>query len=636
MALLTFSNVSKMFNTDLILDHVSFQINKNEKVALIGDNGVGKTTIFKLILKEIEPTLVAKEDKVGDISILKDTKIGYLDQNAIKNINNTVKEELEEVFLPFKKLEEELNKITIKLSNEPENEIFLKKYNEIIENDVYTSNFDYENQIKTLISKFSFPLSILEKHINSLSGGERMKIAFIKILLSKYDLLLLDEPTNHLDISTIEWLEEYLKNYSGTIIFISHDRYFIDSVSSKILELENHIVTTYNMSYNSYLEEKEIRFKNQLEQYKKEEEEMEKLRKFIEFYMPKPRFVGRAKDRVKKLEKLEARHTEQPKKVNHNIKINLEGGNLKNKELIEVKELVIGYDKPLINDSISFSLYGKDFLAILGDNGVGKTTLIKTILGDIPALNGEIKEKRKLSYGYIRQNDYSFHKSDSILEHLKRIYPTKSENELRGALGRFLFRKEEVFKEVSTLSNGEKMRVNLCALMLSSYDILILDEPTNHLDLVTKECLIDGLKHYNGAVIFISHDRYFINELADYILYLKKDKVTLFEGNYDEFKLKEEEEKFPRGNFLENNNSLNSKNNIDKKNPLEGVLPKKEKLSNNKINELKTRLKEIEEDIATIDALLEDDEVDYLKVSEYQTKKEELEDEYLIILDKLN
>ena len=636
MALLTFSNVSKMFNTDLILDHVSFQINKNEKVALIGDNGVGKTTIFKLILKEIEPTLVAKEDKVGDISILKDTKIGYLDQNAIKNINNTVKEELEEVFLPFKKLEEELNKITIKLSNEPENEIFLKKYNEIIENDVYTSNFDYENQIKTLISKFSFPLSILEKHINSLSGGERMKIAFIKILLSKYDLLLLDEPTNHLDISTIEWLEEYLKNYSGTIIFISHDRYFIDSVSSKILELENHIVTTYNMSYNSYLEEKEIRFKNQLEQYKKEEEEMEKLRKFIEFYMPKPRFVGRAKDRVKKLEKLEARHTEQPKKVNHNIKINLEGGNLKNKELIEVKELVIGYDKPLINDSISFSLYGKDFLAILGDNGVGKTTLIKTILGDIPALNGEIKEKRKLSYGYIRQNDYSFHKSDSILEHLKRIYPTKSENELRGALGRFLFRKEEVFKEVSTLSNGEKMRVNLCALMLSSYDILILDEPTNHLDLVTKECLIDGLKHYNGAVIFISHDRYFINELADYILYLKKDKVTLFEGNYDEFKLKEEGKKFPRGNFLENNNGLNSKNNIDKKNPLEGVLPKKEKLSNNKINELKTRLKEIEEDIATIDALLEDGEIDYLKVSEYQTKKEELEDEYLIILDKLN
>lgn len=636
MAVINFSNVTKYYDLDLILDHVSFQINKNENVALIGDNGVGKTTIFKLILKEIEPTLVAKEDKVGEISILKDFKIGYLSQDAIKNVDNLVIDELREPFLDLIKLNEEFNKVSEEYSLYPDNEEIVEKYNKYLERIENSRVFSYQNEIETLISKFSFPLSILNKRVKELSGGERMKIAFIKLLLFRYDCLLLDEPTNHLDISTIEWLEEYLKNYSGTIIFISHDRYFIDSVSSKILELENHIVTTYNMSYNSYLEEKEIRFKNQLEQYKKEEEEMEKLRKFIEFYMPKPRFVGRAKDRVKKLEKLEARHIEQPKKVNHNIKINLEGGNLKNKELIEVKELVIGYDKPLINDSISFSLYGKDFLAILGDNGVGKTTLIKTILGDIPALNGEIKEKRKLSYGYIRQNDYSFHKSDSILEHLKRIYPTKSENELRGALGRFLFRKEEVFKEVSTLSNGEKMRVNLCALMLSSYDILILDEPTNHLDLVTKECLIDGLKHYNGAVIFISHDRYFINELADYILYLKKDKVTLFEGNYDEFKLKEEEEKFPRGNFLENNNSLNSKNNIDKKNPLEGVLPKKEKLSNNKINELKIRLKEIEEDIATIDALLEDDEVDYLKVSEYQTKKEELEDEYLIILDKLN
>lgn len=634
MALLTFSNVSKMFNTDLILDHVSFQINKNEKVALIGDNGTGKTTIMKLILKEIEPTLMPKEDRVGEVSILKDTKIGYLDQNAIKNINNTVKEELEEVFIPFKKLEEELNKITEKLSKEPENEIYLKKYNEIIENDAYTSNFDYENQIKTLVSKFSFPLSILDKQINSLSGGERMKIAFIKILLSKYDFLLLDEPTNHLDISTIEWLENYLKDYNGTILFISHDRYFIEKVSNKILELEHEKITTYNTTYEGYLKEKEDRYKLLMEQYKKEEEKMAHYKKFIEFYRYKPRFVGRVKDRIKKLEKIEENHVEPPKKENKNIKINLEGGNLKNKELLEVKDLIVGYSSPLL-PPISFSLYGKDKLAIIGDNGIGKTTLIKTILGEIHPLSGKILEKRKLDIGYIKQNDYSFKKGEDILSHLKNIYPLKSEKELRSALGRFLFKKEDVFKETSTLSNGEKMRVNLCALMLSSYDLLILDEPTNHLDMITKECLISGLKDYQGAIIFISHDRYFINECSDFILSLSKEKVIYFEGSYDELKLSLGKE----DNDNNRNYSLkdNQKDNTKKDNELVyDPINRKEKLSKNVINELNKRMEEIERDLETIDTLLSDEFSDYKKIEELSDKKDELEKEYLEILRKLN
>ncbi len=633
MAILSFSNVSKIFNTDLILDHVSFQINKNEKVALIGDNGTGKTTIMKLILKEIEPTLMNKEDKVGDISILKDIKIAYLDQNAIKNVDNTVKEELEEVFNSFKNLEIKLNKITEELSNDQNNEELLKKYNEIIENNEYISNIDYENKIKTLVSKFSFPLTILDKKISSLSGGERMKVAFIKILLSNFDLLLLDEPTNHLDISTIEWLENYLKDYNGTILFISHDRYFIEKVSTKILELEHNKITTYNTTYEGYLEEKENRYKLLVEQYKKEEETMAHYRKFIEYYRYKPRFVGRVKDRIKKLERIEENHVEPPKKENKNIKINLEGGNLKNKELLEVKDLLIGYSKDtILLPKISFSIYGKDKLAIIGDNGIGKTTLIKTILGEIPAIGGEIKEKRKLNIGYIKQNDYSFDKGEDILTHLKNIYPLKSEKELRTALGRFLFKKEEVFKEVSTLSNGEKMRVNLCALMLSSYDLLILDEPTNHLDMITKECLIEGLKEYKGAIIFISHDRYFINECSDYILYLSKNECVYFEGNYDELKL-----------LLENKNIDNSQINKEEKNNIKQSetliydnLPKKEKLSKNMINDLNKRLEEIEQDLETIETLLSDEFSDYKKIEELQDHKEELEKEYLEILRKLN
>ncbi len=628
MAIISVSNVSKVFNNDLILDHVSFQINKNEKVALIGDNGTGKTTIFKLILKEISPTLMPKEDKVGEIDILKGLRIGYLSQNAISDVNHTVEEELEEAFIFVKEMNDEFNKVIRELSDNPNDAKLLEKYNYYLEKLEKYNAYNYKNEIETMISKFSFPLDILSKKIKEFSGGERMKIAFIKLLLFKYDVLLLDEPTNHLDISTIEWLENYLKSYEGTIVFISHDRYFLETLANKVLELENEKVTTYNTNYDDYLKQKEINYNNLLKQQKKEEEEMVKLRKFIEFYMPKPRFVGRAKDRVHKLEKLEANHVIAPKKENHNIKINLSGGNLSSKCLMECKNLLIGYDKELISKSINFSIYGKDKIAIIGDNGIGKTTLVKTLLKEIKPLSGEINYKRELRIGYIKQNDYKFDSNDDILTHLKRIYPAKSENELRGALGRFLFKKEEVYKSTSVLSNGEKMRVNLCALMLSSYDILVLDEPTNHLDMVTKECLIEGLKKYNGAILFISHDRYFINELADYILYLSKNDVVYFEGNYDDFKLQYD--------IKENPSNLNIEQNKKEVSLVYDKIEKKEVLSKNKINELKKRLSEIEEDISTIDTMLEEDFVDYKKIEELQDKKDELENEYLEILNKLS
>ena len=278
MSLISFSNVSKTFNNELILDHVSFNIFKNEKVALIGDNGTGKTTIFKLILKEIEPTLMPKEDKVGDIQIIKGLSIGYLSQNAITDLNHTVLEELEEPFKKVKELENEFNEVSLELSKNPSDEYLMERYQKLLEKMEESRSFTYKNEIETLVSKFSFDLSILDKKVTSLSGGERMKIAFIKILLNKHDLLLLDEPTNHLDISTIEWLEEYLKTYKGTIFFISHDRYFLESLASKILELEHEKVTTYNTTYNNYLTEKENNYNLLLARSKKEEEEMEKLR----------------------------------------------------------------------------------------------------------------------------------------------------------------------------------------------------------------------------------------------------------------------------------------------------------------------------------------------------------------------
>ncbi len=626
MALISFSNVTKYYSLNLILDHVTFQINKGEKVALVGSNGAGKTTLFKLILKEEEPTLVAKEDKVGDISILTGTKIGYLNQDAISDINNTVLEELEIPFLPLKEKLNKFNELTLKL-NENTSLEELNHYNELLDELTRDGTFTIKNKISEYLSRFKLPESMLNEKIKSLSGGERMKIAFIKLLLVDYDLLLLDEPTNHLDISTIEWLENYLKDYRGTILFISHDRYFLNTLANKILDLENHKIDTYNMSYDNYLKEKEIKYQNLLAQYEKEEEEMERLKKFIEFYMPKPRFVGRAKDRVHKLERLEANHIDKPAKENRNIKIKLEGSNLKNKGLISFDNVSAGYDAALF-PPFSFTLYGKDHLAIIGDNGIGKTTLVKSIMHEIPLICGEIKYLRDLKIGYIKQNDYEFVSKDTCLDYLKKKYPAKTERELRTALGRFLFKKEDVFKNCTLLSNGERMRLVLCDLSLSEYDVLILDEPTNHLDLVTKECLLSALKEYKGAIIFISHDRYFINSLADFVLYLSREKSVINEGSYDDLKA------ILDGESNDSFNSESSKTET-KKELVYDKLEKKEKLSNNKIQELKNRAQEIEEELLFIDEELSKDFEDYKVIDELTDRKSELESEYFKIIESL-
>lgn len=629
MSLISFSNVTKYYSLDLILDHVSFSINKGEKVALVGPNGTGKTTILKLILKKELPTLVAKEDKPGEVSILSGTKIGYLNQNAIEDLNNTVLDELNLAFKDVKKEISLFEDLTNKISTS-DDEKLLNKYNELLEHLNSINAFNIDNKIDEYLTRFHFSLSIKNEKVSSLSGGERMKIAFIKLLLVDYDLLLLDEPTNHLDISTIEWLEEYLKSYKGTILFISHDRYFLDTLATKILDLDNHKVTTYCMKYDDYLKEKEINYQNQLAQYKKEEEEMERLRKFIEFYMPKPRFVGRAKDRVHKLEKLEKNHIDKPVKENKNINFSIEGSNLKNKGLIEMKDVVAGYDFPLFK-SFSFTLYGKDRLAIVGDNGIGKTTLIKSIIKQIPLISGTIKYLRELKIGYIKQNDYEFYSKDTCLDYLRSKYPNKLDKELRSALGRFLFKKEDVFKNCTTLSNGERMRLVLCDLSLSDYDVLILDEPTNHLDLVTKECLLNALKSYKGAIIFISHDRYFINSLADFVLYLSKDKTILIEGNYDDLKLELDDLNSKESSLISNKVEENKK----KETLVFDPLPQVQKLSNNKLNELKNESEKIEKRLNEIDELLGMDFEDYKEIDSLTDEKSELEERYFEILSIL-
>ena len=617
MSIITFTNVSKYFGSDLILDHVSFNINLKERVALIGNNGTGKTTIFKLILKELEPSLLPKEDKPGEISILSNLKIGYLDQNAITNIENKVYDEL---LLAFKETLEIENKIN-QFKNIEDN---LEEYNKLIELFEKKHGYTYQNEIKDMISRFSFPESILEKQIKELSGGERMKIAFIKILLFNYDVLLLDEPTNHLDISTIEWLESFLSSFKGTLFFISHDSYFIDKLATKVIELENKKVTVYNVDYKHYQELKREKYESLLKQVKKEEALIARYKRFIEFYKPKPRFVSRAKDREKKLAKLEKNRAELPPNSKKQIKFTLEGGNISSRQLLEFENVEVGYDVPL-NKPFSFLLYGQDHLAVLGDNGVGKTTLIKSIIKEIPLLKGKIKELRPIKYGYIKQNDFVFEENLTALEFLKKNHPLKTEKELRNILGNFLFSGDDVFKNVLNMSNGEKMRLILSSLSLNEYDILLLDEPTNHLDLMTKDSLIDSLLNFKGCLIFISHDRYFINRLANKVLYISKDITCFIDGDYDDLK-----------KYLERLKSIKPLTMKEIEENLKKEIPIKEKLSNNKINELKKELSEIEQELEALDEKINDDFTSYTEFDELNDKKDTLEARYLEILELLD
>lgn len=617
MSIITFTNVSKYFGSDLILDHVSFNINLKERVALIGNNGTGKTTIFKLILKELEPSLLPKEDKPGEISILSNLKIGYLDQNAITNIENKVYEEL---LLAFKETLEIENKIN-QFKNIEDN---LEEYNKLIELFEKKHGYTYQNEIKDMISRFSFPESILEKQIKELSGGERMKIAFIKILLFNYDVLLLDEPTNHLDISTIEWLESFLSSFKGTLFFISHDSYFIDKIATKVIELENKKVTVYNVDYKHYQELKREKYESLLKQVKKEEALIARYKRFIEFYKPKPRFVSRAKDREKKLAKLEKNRAELPPNSKKQIKFTLEGGNISSRQLLEFENVEVGYDVPL-NKPFSFLLYGQDHLAVLGDNGVGKTTLIKSIIKEIPLLKGKIKELRPIKYGYIKQNDFVFEENLTALEFLKKNHPLKTEKELRNILGNFLFSGDDVFKNVLNMSNGEKMRLILSSLSLNEYDILLLDEPTNHLDLMTKDSLIDSLLNFKGCLIFISHDRYFINRLANKVLYISKNITSFIDGDYDDLK-----------KYLERLKSIKPLTMKEIEENLKKEIPIKEKLSNNKINELKKELSELEQELEALDEKINDDFTSYTEFDELNEKKDTLEARYLEILELLD
>lgn len=529
--LLQVQNACKVYDAERLFNPVTFEVKSGERIALIGPNGGGKSTILKMIMGDL-PT------DEGLIIKKKNLSIGYLSQAVISGKDQTLYEEASEVFDKAKRIQDEINDICTRMSQDPSNiqlqDLYAKKEAELER----SGGYDYEYKIKTILNMFGFQENAWNRKISTFSGGEKSRMAFSKLLLLNPEILILDEPTNHLDIVTIEWLEDYLKSYQGALLFVSHDKAFINNIANKILELENKTLSVYYGNYDKYASEKKHRYEIQLKAYNHQQEEMAKIQRFITFYMPKPRFVSRAHDREKKLARLEANAIDKPTIQKNKVHIDFKGETREKRELIRFKDVSIGYSdgNALISD-ISFTLRGQDHLVIMGANGAGKTTFIKTLMGKIKPKSGDIEFMTRLNIGYLQQDFMNVQDPRTIFDYFKDLFPTMEDQQIYDHLGKFSFTYDDDNKKtVDSLSGGEQMRVILAKLCLMNYDILILDEPTNHLDLMTKSELEDALSNYKGTLIVISHDRDFIDVIADKILYFHNTHPYFHVGSYSEFR----------------------------------------------------------------------------------------------------
>ncbi|NLW15693.1 MAG: ABC-F family ATP-binding cassette domain-containing protein [Erysipelothrix sp.] len=528
--IINISSAYKSFGQQDLFENLSLTIKTKEKVAIIGANGVGKTTLFNVLAK--------KEylDK-GELHFKSNIRLGFLAQINLDVDPITVREYLEESYKDIYALQSQLQEIEEKMLTDHD-EKTLKQYDRIQTEFIRRGGYNIDTEINTLMTQFGFQVEDLERNMETFSGGQITRLGFIKLLLSKPDVLLLDEPTNHLDISTIEWLEGYLRGYDGTVIIISHDRLFIDRICSVIIEIEDRVATRYESNYTNYIALKETNLRQHNIKYAQQQKEIQRLENVILRFKGKSSKASFAKSKEKYLERMDK--LEEKKSSTHQFKAEftpkLRGG----KEVLITQDLEVGYDKPLFDISYTFE-QGKRY-AIVGDNGTGKSTFLKTIAGKLLPLKGETLFGHQIEMGYFDQQLLEFSMHKTVLEELWDDYPELDHTEVRSALGRFLFKGEDVFKHVSVLSGGERVRLSLVKLMLSGDNLLILDEPTNHLDIQGKEALEKSLKNYTGTMIFVSHDRYFIESLATDILYIKEGAISHTEKKIEAIIQDEKEE----------------------------------------------------------------------------------------------
>lgn len=533
--ILSCNHISKSYGVETILNDCSFFINDNEKAAIVGNNGAGKSTIMKIIMGELLPD-------EGNVIIGKDKTIGYLAQYQDLGSDTTIYEEVKSVKHNLIDMEQKLLEYEKEMAKVSGDELskLIETYTNLEHRFQLLNGYSYKSEIEGVIKGLGFTEDDFNKSVGNLSGGQKTRVALCKLLLEKPDIIMLDEPTNHLDLNSIKWLETYLLNYNGAVLIIAHDRYFLDKIVSKVIEIENHKAHVYSGNYSDFaVKKQELRvatmnaYLKQQSEIKHQEEVIAKLRSYKQ-----EKFYKRAESREKQLEKIDL--IEKPEESKNNMTIKLEPDIVSGNDVLSVENLEKSYNT-LLFKNISFEIKRGEHVAIIGDNGTGKTTILKIINGLVDADSGMIKLGTNVHIGYYDQEQHNLTDENTLFEEIANSYPNMTNTKIRNTLAAFMFTGEDVFKRVSDLSGGEKGRLSLAKLMLSEANLIILDEPTNHLDMASKEILENAINNYTGTVLYVSHDRYFINQTASRILELTNTKLINYLGNYDYYEEKKEE-----------------------------------------------------------------------------------------------
>ncbi|MBN8253955.1 ABC-F family ATP-binding cassette domain-containing protein [Priestia flexa] len=600
MIILQLNGITKYYGADPILSNIKLEVQSKDRIALVGRNGAGKSTLLKIISGELSYDS-------GEIMKPKETTIDYMGQDTVLESTLSIWDEMLTVFKPLQKMEKELRKLEEKMGDpsyqqDSNNyEKLLKEYDQLQISFKDLGGYQYEADIRSILHGFRFSNFDYSTPISTLSGGQKTRLALAKLLLTKPDLLILDEPTNHLDIETLAWLEQFLQNYDGAILIVSHDRYFLDKVVTQVYEVSQKTTYKYPGNYSNYLTQKAERYEREMKQFEKQQDEVAKLNDFIQKNIARASTTKRAQSRRKQLERMELmdRPNDGEKGASFSFDIERQSGN----EVLKVDNLSIGYEEnQFIVKNINLRATRQDSIALVGPNGIGKSTLLKGLMNKLPFVSGEIQFGSNVAVGYYDQEQANLTSNKAVLNELWDDYPTTTEKEIRTVLGNFLFSGDDVLKVVSTLSGGEKARLALAKLMMQKANFLILDEPTNHLDLDSKQVLENALISYPGTLLFVSHDRYFINRVTNKVIELSAEGTTEFLGDYDYYVEKKAE--------MEERKELEAANmaqelSVGKSDKTSYIQDKEQKKL---LRQRKRRIEEIEERIAEVEAKLEQNE----------------------------
>lgn len=631
------------YAADVILEDVNFEIRDTEKIAVIGRNGCGKTTLLKLIAGDIQMSNPDSDEECG-ITMAGDQKIGYLRQISFEDGNISVEEEILKVFEPIFACEKRMKQLQEEMQLKGEKAL-LQKYASLQAQMEALGGYTYRKEMETMFQKFGFALEDLKRPIGSFSGGQQTKVAFVKLLLSRPDIMLLDEPTNHLDMPTIEWLEGYLKNYNKAVVIVSHDRMFLDHVIDVTYEIEYHRIKRYPGNYTSFIRQKEEAALKQEKDYEAQQKEIRRLTEWIEKWKNTPTKVTTARSKQKMIEHMVL--VEKPRRFDTKaFKVQFRPRIESYTDVLAAKKLEIGYDSLL--SQVTFTLKKKERIAVIGENGKGKSTLLKTVVGKIDPLGGEYQFGGNVEWGYFDQQAAVEEGADpelTVIDDFWNVYPRLKEVEVRNALGCFLFSGDDVFKKLGLLSGGEKVRLALCKMFMTRPNLLILDEPTNHMDLVGKEALETMLKAFEGTVLFVSHDRYFIKEIATGILDFADAGVDFYDCGYEEYL--ERKEKIRKGEIGQlGKNTANAEKNKKAAEPtLSDVFDKKTYYNPGRMeSRLKGQIKKYEEQLSESETRLAELQLkqlapelsaDYEKLMEITNRIEEEERTQESLLERI-